>query len=173
MAVIEQIIQEDRLTFHFPANAMASKYDEWTHYRRQFNGAFGGTKAVDILYIENSIGWLIEIKDYRIECKISAADLADVVALKVRDTLAGLVSANMHAYDQEERRVARKLLGCRKLRVVLHIEQPEKKSKLRPQAIDPAAVLQKLKGQVRAIDPHPSVVSQNNLKAIMQWRVEG
>lgn len=42
MAVIEQVITEDRLTFTFPAEAMASKYDDWAHYRRQFNGAFWG-----------------------------------------------------------------------------------------------------------------------------------
>lgn len=173
MAVIEQVIQEDRLIFRFPANAMASKYDDWTHYRRQFNGAFGGTKAVDIIYIEGEVGWLIEIKDYRVDCKISAAELADAVAHKVRDTLAGLVSAKLHAYDQDEREVARKLLRSPRLRVVLHIEQPEKKSKLRPHAIDLAAVLQKLKALLKSIDPHPSVVSQNTLKADMQWSVEG
>lgn len=173
MAVIEQIIQEDRLTFRFPADAMASKYDEWTHYRRQFNGAFGGSKAVDILYAEGTTGWLIEIKDYRIDCEISATELANVVALKVRDTLAGLVSARLYAADLDERRVAKTLLGCRRLRVVLHIEQPEKHSKLRPQAIDLAAVLQKLKGLLKAIDPHPSVVNQNTIKAAMQWSVEG
>ncbi len=173
MAVIEQLIREDRLTFRFPADAVASKYDEWMHYRKQFNGAFGGTKAVDILYVEDFTGWLIEIKDYRIDCAISATELADVVALKVRDTLAGLVSAKLNAADIDERRVAKMLLGCRRLRVVLHIEQPEKHSKLRPQAIDLAAVLQKLKRLLKAIDPHPSVVHQHILKATMTWSVEG
>lgn len=173
MAVIEQVIQEDRLTFRFPANAMASKYDDWTHYRRQFNGAFGGTKAVDIIYVDEEVGWLIEIKDYRVDCQISAVELADAVARKVRDTLAGLVSAKLHAADHDERRVARKLLGVRRLRVVLHIEQPEKKSRLRPNAIEPAVVLQKLRSLLRSIDPHPSVVGQNTLKADMQWTVDG
>lgn len=173
MAVIEQVIKEDRLSFRFPADAMASKYDEWSHYRKRFNNAFSSAKAVDIVYVEGSTGWLIEIKDYRIDCKTSASELADVVAFKVRDTLAGLVSARLHAVDPDERKVAKKLLQCTMLRIVLHIEQPEKHSKLRPQAIDLAAVLQKLKSLLRAIDPHPSVVSQNTLKATMLWSVDG
>jgi hypothetical protein len=65
MAVIEQVIQEGRLTFNFPEDALASKYDDWTHYRRQFNPAFGGTKAVDLVFVDDATGWLIELKDYR------------------------------------------------------------------------------------------------------------
>lgn len=173
MAVIEQVIEEGRLTFRFPDETVASKYDDWAHYRQQFNPAFGGTKAVDLLFADEGTGWLIEIKDYRVDCQISAAELAEVVALKVRDTLAGLVSAKLHANDPDERRVARVMLGCRKLRVVLHMEQPAKHSKLRPRAIDPAAVLKKLKGLLKAIDPHPCVVDQRTLKAEMKWEVEG
>lgn len=173
MAVIEQVIEEKRLTFRFPDQAIASKYDDWAHYRHQFNPAFGGTKAVDILYADEMVGWLIEIKDYRVGCQITAAELADVVALKVRDTLAGLVSAKLHANDPDERRVATAMLRCRTLRVVLHMEQPAKHSKLRPRAIDPTAVLIKLKGLLKAIDPHPCVVDQSTLKAEMKWEVEG
>lgn len=35
MPVISRAIQEGALTFTFPANGMASKYDEWSHYRNQ------------------------------------------------------------------------------------------------------------------------------------------
>lgn len=115
MPVIEQVINEDRLTFTFPAGAMATKYDDWAHYRRQFNSAFGGTKAIDLLYAEDRVGWLVEIKDYRLHVRTKPTDIADEVAHKVRDTLAGLVSAQHHATDTDERRFARKCCvasGC-------------------------------------------------------------
>lgn len=173
MPVIKQVITEDRLTFTFPAGAMAGKYDDWTHYRRQFNAAFGGAKAIDLLYVEDRAGWLIEIKDYRRHTRTKPTDLADEIAHKVRDTLAGLVSAQCHAADAEERQFARKLLRCRQLRVVLHLEQPPKHSRLRPRAIDPAAVQTRLRVLLKAIDPHACVVDQHTLKAEMSWTVKG
>ncbi|MGE8337168.1 hypothetical protein [Pseudomonas laurylsulfatiphila] len=173
MAVIEQVIQEGRLTFNFPEDALASKYDDWTHYRRQFNPAFGGTKAVDLVFVDDATGWLIELKDYREYRRTKTIDLADEVAAKVRDTLAGMISAKLHAADTDERRLAKAFLRCNRIRVVLHLEQPEKHSKLRPRAIDPAAVLLKLKGLVKSVDPHPCVVDKSSLKGEMKWVVEG
>ncbi|MDH4555719.1 hypothetical protein E8F11_11120 [Pseudomonas sp. BN417] len=170
---MEQVIQEGRLTFQFPNGALASKYDEWAHYRRQFNKAFGGTKAVDILYSEGRMAWLIEVKDYREHRRTKTIDLADEVAIKVRDTLSGLVSAKINANDPDELKVAKEILKSTRLRVVLHLEQPQKHSKLRPRAIDPAAVSQKLRGLLKAIDPHPSVVDQDTLNAEMTWTVQG
>jgi hypothetical protein len=172
MAVIEQVIQEGRLTFNFP-EALASKYDEWAHYRRQFNQAFGGTKAVDLVFVDETTGWLIELKDYREHKRTKTIDLADEIAAKVRDTLVGLISAKLNATDTDERKFAKAFLRCSRMRVVLHLEQPEKHSKLRPRAIDPAAVLLKLKGLVKSIDPHPCVVDKYSLKGAMKWTVEG
>lgn len=173
MPVVEQVIKEGRLTFRFPDQALSSQYDEWAHYRRQFNSAFGGTKAVDILYAEGATGWLVEVKDYREHCRTKTIDLAEEVAIKVRDTLAGLISARLHAQDPNEKNVAKGMLKSRRLRVVLHLEQPDKQTRLRPKAIDPAAILQRLKNLLKAIDPHPCVVNQNSMKAEMAWTVEG
>ena len=47
-----QQIDEGRLRFLFPDNTVASKYDEWSFYRNQFNSAFGGTKAVDLIHVD-------------------------------------------------------------------------------------------------------------------------
>ena len=66
MPVIENPITEDRLTFTFARGGLSSKYDAWSHYRNQFNSAFGGTKAVDVVYAAADTGWLIEVKDYRV-----------------------------------------------------------------------------------------------------------
>ena len=173
MPVIENPIQEDRLVFTFPVDAISSKYDAWSHYRNQFNSAFGGTKAVDVVYAAADTGWLIEVKDYRVNPRTKAIDLADEVALKVRDTLAGLISARLHANDADEKRVADAILQKRRLRVVLHLETPRSRSRLRPNAIEPDKVLQKLKTLLRAIDPHPCVVDQHSIAPAMNWTVQG
>lgn len=173
MPVITEIIQEDRLTLTFPPGALASKYDEWSHYRNQFNSAFGGTKAVDCVYAAADTAWLIELKDYRIHPRIKAIDLPLEVAIKVRDTLAGLVSAGLNANDADEQRMARALLRKPRIRVVLHLEVPATQSRLRPNPIDFVAVQQKLKQLIRSIDPHPMVVNQRSLKPEIDWVVAG
>jgi hypothetical protein len=173
MPVIEDVITEDLLTFTFPQGAMSSKYDEWSHYRNQFNNAFGGAKAVDVVYAADVVAWLIEIKDYRIHPRTKTIDLAEEVATKVRDSLAGLVSARLCANDADEKTVAKALLKKQRIRVVLHLEIPVKTSRLRNQAIELDKVLMKLKPLVKSIDPHPRVVDQTTLTAEMSWTVAG
>lgn len=173
MPVMDQRILEGHLTFCFPAQSMATKYDDWAHYRNQFNSAFGGTKAIDFLHISRGQGWMIEVKDYREHSRTKPTDIADEVACKVRDTLAGLISAKYHATNNEEKVIAEKMLCQEKLRVVLHLEQPQKKSRLRPKAIDPAAVLKKLKQLLRSIDPHPCIVDRHTIKPEIPWNVQG
>jgi hypothetical protein len=174
MPVIEDVISEGLLTLTFPKGALASKYDDWSHYRNQFNQAFGGTKAVDVVYAEPDVAWLIEVKDYRIHRRTKTIDLAGEVALKVRDTLAGLVAAKLMANDADEKFVATALLSKPRIRVVLHLESPKNRSPLYPQeAIDPSKVLMRLKPLVKAIDPHPRVVHQTSLTPEMNWTVAG
>lgn len=167
------VINEGSLTFSFPAEADATKYDEWSFYRNQFNNAFGGTKAIDLIYIDTDQTWLIEIKDYRANRRIKTIDLGDEIALKVRDTLAGLAAGKCNASDPDEKRLARLALKRNKLRVVLHIEQPRKPSKLFPKVVDPSKLIMKLKQKVGAVDAHPAVVDQHSLKANMNWTVTG
>lgn len=173
MSVIENPIREDRLVFTFPAGAMSSKYDSWSHYRNQFNSAFGGTKAVDMLYAAADTAWLIEVKDYRVNPRTKAIDLAEEIALKVRDTLAGLVTARLYANDADEKRVADALLRKRRMRVVLHLETPRSLSRLQPKPIEATTVLQKLKQLIRTVDPHPCVVDQHSIDPAMNWTVQG
>jgi hypothetical protein len=59
--------------------------------------------------------------------------------------------------------MSRAALACNQIRVVLHLEQPAKRSKLFPRAIDPAQVKQKLRQLLKAIDPHPQVVAIGRL----------
>ena len=165
-------INEGQLTFTFPDNWLASKFDEWSFYRNQFHKVCGGTKAVDIVAVEPGESlWSIEVKDYRQDRRTKTIDLADEIALKVRDSLAGVAAASVNANDASEKRLAGKAMRCTQLRVVLHLEQPAKHSKLFPRAIDPANIKQKLKQLIRAIDPHPSVLETARMNAV-GWSVQ-
>ena len=160
-------ITEQQLQFDFPNGWLASKFDQWSFYRNQFQNVCGGTKAVDLLAVEPRVClWSVEVKDYRQYRRTKTIDLADEIALKVRDSLSALVAARANANDTVERQMARNALGCSRLRVVLHLEQPRKHSKLFPRAIDPAKVQQRLKQLVKAIDPHPLVIELNRMAGV-------
>jgi hypothetical protein len=163
-------IEEGKLRFTFPAGWSASAYDKWPYYQNQFQPSCGGNKAVDILARDpDQQLWLVEVKDYREYPRTKPIDLWDEVAIKVRDTLAGLVCAKVetaHANPGADTAA----LGARKLRVILHLEQPAKHSKLFPRIFDTEKVRQKLRTLVKPIDPHPRVVELGNLAGV-PWTV--
>jgi hypothetical protein len=164
-------IIEGRLTFSFPIDWQASKFDEWSFYRNQFQQVCGGAKAVDILAVEPRVClWKIEVKDYRQHRRTKTLDLAVEIAEKVRDSLAALVAAHANANDSDEKAMAVTALRCPRLRVVLHLEQPAKHSTLFPRAIDPANVRQRLKQLIKAIDPHPLVIETGRMNGVA-WTV--
>lgn len=172
MPVLQTVWSEGALTFTFPSDA--SQYDDWSHYRNQFISTCQGAKAVDLVFLGTvapTTCWLIEVKDYRVHARTKPIDLADEIAAKVRDTLAGLLSAKWHAADADERQYARKLAHAAKVRVVFHLEQPAKHSKLRPKAIEPDKVVQKLKSLLKAIDPHPLVLDHTDASGRVPWTV--
>ncbi len=128
-----------------------------------------------MIHVDESQTWLIEIKDYRRHPRTKVIDLGDEIAFKVRDTLAGLVAAKCNANTADEKNTAREALKRNRFRVVLHLEQPRKHSKLFPQVVDPSLVLQKLKQRLKAVDAHPRVVDQRTLETRndMNWTVKG
>ena len=113
-------ISEGDLTFTFPDDCEARKYDEWSFYRNQFKYVAGGSKAVDILCVSGDAAWLIEIKDYRQHQRLKRSDIDDELASKVRDTLAGLAAASSNANSRDEQTLARRALRTRRWRVALH-----------------------------------------------------
>lgn len=163
-------VQVDGLTFTFPASWKVSKYDDWAFYRNQFSKMWNGIKAVDLLAIENQVTWLIEVKDYRTSRRTKAVDLADEVAQKVFSTLAAMLPAKVNASEMEERNFAGELVNATQLRVVLHLEQPLKQSKLFPRAIDPSNVQLKLRTLIKPIDPHSKVVESTHMQGLA-WTV--
>ena len=164
---------EEQLTFTFPGGWLAMKFDDSSFYRNQFQRACGGAKAIDILAVElQRCFWVIEVKDYRRYPRTKAINLADEIAFKVRDSLAAIVAASVNANNKAEKQIAQHALRCPRLRVVLHLEQPAKHSKLFPRAIDPANVQQKLKQLIKAIDPHPLVLEMDRMASVA-WKVAG
>lgn len=153
------VLTEGRLSFEFPADCIASKYDDWAFYRNRFQRV-AGSKAVDFLCIDANVAWLIEVKDYRHGPRTKPSELHDEMAAKVRDTLAGLAAAQADDASPDSE-TARKALAKRRWRVVLHLQQSQHKSRLRPKAIDPASLRMKLCRAVRAVDPHPMVVDDD------------
>ena len=107
--------------------------------------------------------------------EISKEQLKDIMHVM------GLMAANIenwkyvsvNAEYMDKKRVADALLRKRHLRVVLHLETPRSRSRLRPKAIESDKVLQKLKTLIKAIDPHPCVVDQDTIKPGMSWAVQG
>ncbi len=157
-------ITVEQLQFTFPNDWRASKFDDWSFYRNQFQSVCGGARAVDIVAInQNTCFWIIEAKDYRQHLRTKVEELGDEIASKVRDSLAGLVAAGANANDADEKGLARAALRCPRLRVVLHLEQPTAHSKLFPRVIDPAKIQQRLKQLIKAIDPHPMVVERSRM----------
>lgn len=163
-------VRVDRLLFTFSTSWRVSKYDDWAFYRRQFAQMWDGIKAVDLIALENQCLWLIEVKDYRTVRRTKAIDLADEIAQKVFATLAALLPAKVNAAVLEERNFANACVNVTQLRVVLHLEQPRKHSKLFPRVIDPANVQLKLRTLIKPIDPHPKVVESTQMQGVA-WTV--
>ena len=165
-------IEEGALKFSFPDHCKASKYDDWSFYRNQFQFVAGGSKAVDILCLANDTVWLIEVKDYRQHRRSKLIDLDDEVASKVRDTLAGLAAATANANSDDERALARQALAIRRWRVALHLEQPNVKSRLRPQPFNVADIVSKLRSKtLKAVDAHPVVLDCGAPRPGIPWIV--
>lgn len=165
-------IQVGNLTFQFDPSAWAGQYDQWAFYRNQFQNKCGrSNKAVDIVCVYNQTTWLIEVKDYRRHSPQKPSELPEDVASKVRDTLAGLVAARFNANDRQERQLADLCLRSRRIRVVFHLEQPQRHSKLFPRKLDEANVQDKLRSLLKAVDPHPRVVNRHSLSAALPWIV--
>lgn len=161
----------DGLNFDFPDDWLISKYDDWSFYRNQFITIKNGIKSLDLLAVDlNKTAWLIEVKDYRLHPRTKPSELGIEVAHKVFDTLAAIIPAKIHATDTDEKQLARAVSASRKLRVVLHLEQPAKHSKLRPRAINPVDVQQKIRQLLKPVDAHPLVVDMKSMRDL-EWNV--
>lgn len=170
-----QTHQEGRLRFHFPDEWKILRAEKSAYFTRRFQSFCGGCKEVDFLGWDGSTEtlWLIEVKDYTTDRRTKSLDLCEEIALKARDALSMLVgaAANANPDRAETRNFSQTALPPGAIRVVLHLEEPSKPSKLFP-AVKPAADrTQMLRTKVRCLDPHARVVS-TSLPGGVPWVVE-
>ena len=166
-----QRLPVDGLYFNFPDDWHVSKYDDWSFYRNQFSRMWNGIKSLDLLVISPAkTAWLIEVKDYRLNQRTKPSELPEEIGQKVFDTLAALLPAKVNASDVGEVDISRRMLEANRLRVVLHLEQPAKHSKLRPRAINPADVQMKLRQILKPIDAHPILAEMARMRDL-EWSV--
>ncbi len=161
----------DGLNFDFPDDWQVGKYDDWSFYENQFFRMWNGIKALDLLAVDpDKTAWFIEVKDYRVHPRTKPSDLGVEIAHKVFDTLAAIIPAKIHATNPDEKQLARAVSASRKLRVVFHLEQPAKHSKLFPRAINPANVQQTMRRLLKPVDAHPLVVDMGSMRWL-EWKV--
>jgi hypothetical protein len=134
--------QIEDLTFSFPEDWSVTQYDEWQFYKNRFKDCCTGNKGVDLLVLDPDTRtlWLLEVKDYRRHARENPLPIWEDVARKIRDTLAGLAATKFNPDYLDERRHANRCLNAQRLRVVFHIEQPVRDSKLFRRAYDLADI---------------------------------
>jgi len=158
--------QEGDVEFRFDASWLVERYDTLSYYRNQFTNVCGSAKGVDFVAVDarREGAWLIEAKDYTQEPRDHGkkGPIENEVAEKTRDTLAGLMAMKVYG-NGNEATLADATFKSKRLHVVLHLEQPTH-AKRGHALLDAASIQQKLKLLVRAIDPHPQVVSTATTK---------
>ena len=165
-------INVNGLKFSFPPNWKTVKIDDWSFYRKQFMPIRDKIKAVDLIAIApDGTTWFIEAKDYRRHSREDSIDLGAVIVDKLFNTLAAILPAKVNANDPTEREFAREILRATRLKVVFHLEQPARPSRLHPRAFNPADIQQKLRKRLKAIDAHPLVVEKAEMRSLA-WSVQ-
>lgn len=155
---------ESRLIFTFDDSWRVLFWDRHLAYTSGL-GRQQGTAAVDFFALFGSCPYFIEVKnfcDYRIYNKdrLSSGELADEVARKVRDTLAGSVWAlGRECADRDLERIVQCCFGAReKLRVVLWLEED-----LQPRPADRSALAERIKSRLNWLNPHVLVLSRKDI----------
>jgi hypothetical protein len=159
------VLSEGSLKFKFLDVDFVTRYDAWQHYRNQFQNICGGAKAIDFIAIKEKTVWLIEVKDYRVYPRTKSTELSNEIAMKVRDTLAGLVSTCYHGNNSEEAQQSKLALQQKKMRIVLHLEQGHSQSRLFSSSGRRGDIQLKLRQALRFADMHPIICNSEDFPA--------
>jgi len=194
-----RVIIEERLRFEFgPSWQQVEKYDDHAIHQKGIGclqGRFAckdenccgefictkcgkepghGSKAVDILGSPEGKAYFIEIKDFRghrIENKKRVQnDLAIEVALKVRDSLAGLVGA-LHKPDSESWHMRAASIFKTKPKVILWLEADNDSRMSRKQGHSGPTLVDKLGKKLEWLNPDIIVQSQHESRGAPDLKV--
>lgn len=162
-----------RLKFLFENGLQVSQYDKWSFYRNQFQQIARGSKGVDFVCLTDCTAWLVEVTDYRGHPLPKAPAIAEELATKVRDTLAGLAAATKNANEECERDFALcALKKRRRWRVALHLEQPAMPKHRFAFNLANLMVLLKKRRWLKAVDARPVVCSRGSTPPSAPWTVK-
>ncbi|MFI3190484.1 hypothetical protein BCS42_02795 [Crenothrix sp. D3] len=159
-------ITEGNLSFIFEFDAV--KFDDTSYYREYFSRIQNDIAAVDIVAVNNGIGYLIEIKDYTHPDteNLSSNDLIEAIIKKVISTLSAILPMKNSATDPAEKKIAKDFAKSSEIRIVLHIEKPPPRRTLKQSCYDFQNIETSLKRKLKPIDAHPKVVSKENLSGL-------
>ena len=156
-------IKVEQLIFDFPGSWYAMKFDDSNYYRRQFGRMWQRISSVDLVAVSNDgIAFFIEVKDYRLARESGPSELPEIVAHKVFDTLAAQIPCKLHATEEDERLICKKVCLASDLIVVLHLEQPQTRVGIfRP--YDRALIQQKLRQLLKPVHARPWVLCMDSM----------
>ncbi len=168
---------EGKLVFEFPDPWKVCRFGKTSFYLKHFQSFCAGCKEMDFALFDpgQKVLWLVEVKDYRIDQQTKPITLAEEVALKVRDSLALLRIAQIRDETPDGESTitvgefARGSAAAIKIRVVLHCDLPQNRSKLFPGVKDSANLQQELRIKLRCIDPHAQLVDLNSTGTKCAW----
>lgn len=113
-------INVDGTFFEFPESWLISQFDT----APQFKAASGplGIKGCDIVAIDGSTLWLIEMKDYTYEEASQPQDLAQVVGQKAAGTMSMLYALERTENESSAKTFAQACKSTQRIHLALHIE---------------------------------------------------
>ncbi|MCB1144531.1 MAG: hypothetical protein KDK54_19910 [Leptospiraceae bacterium] len=186
------MIREGNISFEFYGDSI--QYDKTNFYRNHVEKCKGfinyedgndsreeGTKAVDILGLNKSPLYIIEIKDfrgYRIQNKarIKNSELAFEFSLKVKDTITGLYGA--FRKHSEELKVFHTYLFYNRnepnpVRAILLMEEdmPENDFEAKKRIALKKELVTKIEQQLGFLSLHISILSISELNNLPNWKV--
>ncbi|MEY4243342.1 MAG: hypothetical protein RLZZ245_927 [Verrucomicrobiota bacterium] len=167
-----QAYQEDRIRFEFPDGWEVLRPEKASYYTRRFQSFAGGCKEMDFILFDpvNRVLWFLEVKDYTTNPRIKKQCVFEEIAEKIRDSLALLLAGSVRE-DPSNGGVRSFMDVCaipNAIKIVLHLEQPLKPSKMFPGVKIEADATQKLRAKVKAVDPRARVSSTSSTD--MEWR---
>jgi len=180
------VITEGSLTFDFAFDAI--KFDGTDYYRNHFNKInvracrnkknpcsrtiLKAVPAVDILAINTSTGYLIEVRDYTLETQEKILeDLIEQFLGKVLLTLAAILPMKINATVTSEKDIADLFSKTAQIEAILHLELPPSSSQLQLASWSRSKIQMTLKRKLKG-NINPKVVSKQDLQGL-PWTVTG
>lgn len=160
---------ESNIDFEFDSGCDAIQYDDTAWYRKHFQG-LEDSAAVDFVVVCGDTTWLLEVKDFTQNNPDRAkGQLWDIVARKVRDTLAGILAGAVRANVALEQSTLDRARKQPKLRVVFHYETPKHPGRLFRNIELRANPQQKLQRVLRSVDGKALVLDTSSTPDSVPW----